>query len=116
MRVVGRGRYERLMQRLLPITPGVGLDADKLLVIADALAAERVQQLVLREPWLVGDQLYEVARVMRRLGARVQDGLLDPQAITPDMVAAELDRIVRYRHWEVLDYASKVEMLAAELN
>jgi undecaprenyl diphosphate synthase len=33
----------------------------------------------------------ELARVMRRLGARVQDGLLDPQAITPDMVAAELD-------------------------
>jgi len=66
VRVVGKGRHERLMQRLLPITPGVGIDADTLLVIADALAAERVQQLVLREPWLVGDQLYEVARVMRR--------------------------------------------------
>ena len=53
------------MQRLLPITPGEGLDAEKLMGIAQALAAERVQQLVLREPWLVGDQLYEVARALR---------------------------------------------------
>ena len=28
MRVVGKGRYERLMQRLLPITPGVDLEVE----------------------------------------------------------------------------------------
>jgi thiamine monophosphate synthase len=56
----------RPMQRFLPITPGVGLDAEGLIIAAEALAGLGVHQLILREPWLGGQKLFEVALEMTR--------------------------------------------------
>lgn len=53
------------MQALLPITPGEGLDAAGLLTVADALAAVGVRQLLLREPWLGGEELRALADALR---------------------------------------------------
>jgi thiamine monophosphate synthase len=54
------------MQRLLPITPGEGLDAEGLIAAAEALAGAGVDQLLLREPWLGGEGLMAVARELSR--------------------------------------------------
>ena len=54
------------MQRFLPITPGEGLDAEGLITAAEALAGVGVHQLILREPWLGGQRLFEVALEMTR--------------------------------------------------
>jgi thiamine-phosphate pyrophosphorylase len=54
------------MQRLLPITPGTGLDAEGLIAAAEALAGAGLDQLVLREPWLGGEGLMAVAVEMSR--------------------------------------------------
>lgn len=52
---------EGAARRLLPISPGEGLDARGLLVAAEALAEAGAHQLVLREPWLEGEGLAALA-------------------------------------------------------
>lgn len=54
------------MQRFLPISPGEGLAPEGLFAAAEALAGVGVHQLILREPWLEGQRLFEVAQTLTR--------------------------------------------------